>query len=187
MRAALALLACLSLLAISGCGQLQGPKGDPGPTGPQGEAGPGPVGPAGLQGEVGLQGPAGPQGEAGPPGPKGPQGEAGPALKASLDLLDPWARRVRKVIGVIPEVRSALWHPRERLPRRRHANPDEVMIGAWCTGTYDIYPLRVGPGPHEASCDVTRGTDIRVVIVCAKLVTPEPHQQFARRCSGLLC
>jgi hypothetical protein len=103
------------------------------------------------------------------------------ALKASLDLLDPWARRVRKVIGVIPEVRSALWHPRERLPRRRHANPDEVMIGAWCTGTYDIYPLRVGPGPHEASCDVTRGTDIRVVIVCAKLVTPEPHQQFARR------
>jgi hypothetical protein len=30
MRAALALLICLSLLAISGCGQ-QGPKGDPGP------------------------------------------------------------------------------------------------------------------------------------------------------------
>jgi len=42
------------------------------------------------------------------------------------------------------------------------------MIGAWCTGTYDVYPLRVGPGAHEASCDVTRGTDIRVVIVCAK-------------------
>jgi Collagen triple helix repeat (20 copies) len=128
MRAALALLACLNLLTISGCGQLQGPKGDPGPTGPQGEAGPqGPVGPAGPQGEVGPQGPAGPQGEAGPPGSKGPQGEAGPsgllALKASLDLLDPWARRVRKVIGVIPEVRSALWHPRDRLPRRRHANP----------------------------------------------------------------
>ena len=33
---------------------------------------------------------------------------------------------------------------------------------------YKVYPLRVGPGPHEASCDVTRGTDIRVVIVCAK-------------------
>jgi hypothetical protein len=33
---------------------------------------------------------------------------------------------------------------------------------------YEVYPLRVGPGPHEASCDVTRGTDIRVVIVCAK-------------------
>jgi len=42
----------------------------------------------------------------------------------------------------------------------------EVMIGAWCTGTYDVYPLRVGPGANEASCDVTRGTDIRVVIVC---------------------
>jgi hypothetical protein len=174
MRAALASLACLSLLAISGCGQ--GPKGDPGPTGPQGEAGPqGPVGPAGPQGEVGPQGPAGPQGEAGPPGSKGPQGEAGPQgpigpAGAQGEPGPPGPMGEKGGKGDRGDLGSSVHvvAPEGTAAEKASCESDEVMIGAWCTGTYDVYPLRVGPGPHEASCNVTRGTDIRVVIVCAK-------------------
>ena len=64
---------------------------------------------------------------------------------------------------------------------------DEVMIGAWCTGTYDVYPRRSWPTRgvlrrHQrhrySGCDRLRQT-----------VTPEPHQQFARRtlAPGLKC
>jgi len=45
---------------------------------------------------------------------------------------------------------------------------DEVMVSAWCTGTYDSYPLRVGPGANEASCTAASNADVQVVIVCAK-------------------
>ena len=44
----------------------------------------------------------------------------------------------------------------------------EALIGAWCTGTYQSYPLRVGPGANEASCTAAENADIKVVIVCAK-------------------
>jgi hypothetical protein len=44
----------------------------------------------------------------------------------------------------------------------------EVMIGAWCTGTYQSYPLRMGPGANEASCTAAENADVKVVIVCAK-------------------
>jgi hypothetical protein len=44
----------------------------------------------------------------------------------------------------------------------------EVMIGAWCTGTYNAYPLRAGPGANEASCTAAENADVKVVIVCAK-------------------
>ena len=42
------------------------------------------------------------------------------------------------------------------------------MIGAWCTGSFSSYPLRVGPGANEASCTAAENNDIKVVIVCAK-------------------
>jgi hypothetical protein len=85
-----------------------------------------------------------------------------------MDLLDPWARRVRRVDRGDAGSSVRVVAPEGTAAEKASCESDEVMIGAWCTGTYDVYPLRVGPGPHEASCDVTRGTDVRVVIVCAK-------------------
>jgi collagen triple helix repeat protein len=179
MRTVITVLACFGLLSVAGCGDLQGPKGEPGPAGPQGEAGaPGPVGPAGPQGEPGAQGPAGPQGDAGPAGPKGaqgepgqqgpvgpagPQGEPGPTGAPGPmgekgdpgDKGDPGSAGIRVLEPVGGGATSS-------------CDTGEVMIGAWCTGTYNAYPLRAGPGANEASCTAAENADIKVVIVCAK-------------------
>jgi hypothetical protein len=44
----------------------------------------------------------------------------------------------------------------------------EIMIGAFCTGTYVSYPLQVGPGANGASCSAGAGSNVEVVVVCAK-------------------
>jgi hypothetical protein len=153
MRRAATSFACLSLLLLFGCGELQGPKGDQGPVGPQGEAGPpGAVGPAGPQGKAGPQGSVGPQGE---PGPQGPIGPAGPEGKTGDkgDKGDPGSAGIR----VLSPVGSG---------QTSSCDADEVMIGAWCTGTHDTYPLRTGA--NEASCTVESNSE--VVVICADLV-----------------
>jgi hypothetical protein len=43
---------------------------------------------------------------------------------------------------------------------------DEVLISAWCIGTYESYPLRMGQ--NEASCGAAEDADVQVMIVCAK-------------------
>jgi hypothetical protein len=44
----------------------------------------------------------------------------------------------------------------------------ETMIGAWCTGSFDTYPLKIGPGPNEAACNGAIASNVRTTIVCAK-------------------
>jgi hypothetical protein len=165
MRLATSIL-CLGLL-LFGCGEWQGPKGEPGPAGPQGEAGPpGQIGPAGPQGEAGPQGPAGPQGEPGLQGPIGPQGQPGvPGPQGEKgaqgekgekgDQGNPGTLGIRALQPVGSGATSSC------------AN-DEMMIGAWCTGTANSYPLRIGPGANEASCAEAENANVKVVIVCAK-------------------
>ena len=168
MRRAATSIAYLSLLLLFGCGELQGPKGDPGPAGPQGEAGAaGPIGPAGPQGEAGPQGSAGPQGEpgpqgpigpaghqgepgtSGPPGPPGPRGEKGD----KGDKGDPSSAAIR-VLAPVGSGQSS------------SCDAGEVMVSAWCVGTYQSYPLRMGQ--NEASCAAAEDADVQVVVVCAK-------------------
>jgi Collagen triple helix repeat (20 copies) len=165
MRRAATSIAYLSLLLLFGCGELQGPKGDPGPAGPQGEAGAaGPIGPAGPQGEAGPQGSAGPQGEPGPQGPIGPaghQGEPGtsgpPGPKGEKgdkgDKGDPSSAAIR-VLAPVGSGQSS------------SCDAGEVMVSAWCIGTYESYPLRMGQ--NEASCAGAEDADVQVVVVCAK-------------------
>jgi hypothetical protein len=40
------------------------------------------------------------------------------------------------------------------------------MIGAWCTGATEGYPLRAGAS--DASCATDANADAKVVVVCAK-------------------
>jgi Collagen triple helix repeat (20 copies) len=165
MRRAATSIAYLSLLLLFGCGEWQGPKGDPGPAGPQGEAGAaGPIGPTGPQGEAGPQGSAGPQGEPGPQGPIGPaghQGEPGtsgaPGPRGEKgdkgDKGDPSSASIR-VLAPVGSGQSS------------SCDAGEVMVSAWCIGTYQSYPLRMGQ--NEASCAAAEDTDVQVVVVCAK-------------------
>ena len=165
MRRAAISIAYLSLLLLFGCGEWQGPKGDPGPAGPQGEAGAaGPVGPAGPQGEAGPQGSAGPQGEPGPQGPIGPaghQGEPGtsgpPGPRGEKgdkgDKADPSGAAIR-VLAPVGSGQSS------------SCDAGEIMVSAWCIGTYQSYPLRMGQ--NEASCAAAEDADVQVVVVCAK-------------------
>ena len=155
MRIAVTLVACLGLLMLSGCG---GPQGVPGPAGPKGDAGPaGPQGDAGSPGPKGEAGPPGPKGDLGEPGASGLQGEAGPPGPKG-DKGDPGTPG-----GTIRVVQGS-----EASSKSARCDEAEVMIGAWCTGTYDIYPLKIGPGPNEASCDAPGNATVRVAIVCAK-------------------
>ena len=165
MRRAAISIAYLSLLLLFGCGEWQGPKGDPGPAGPQGEAGAaGPVGPAGPQGEAGPQGSAAPQGEPGPQGPIGPaghQGEPGtsgpPGPRGEKgdkgDKADPSGAAIR-VLAPVGSGQSS------------SCDAGEIMVSAWCIGTYQSYPLRMGQ--NEASCAAAEDADVQVVVVCAK-------------------
>lgn len=122
---------------------MQGQKGDAGPAGPKGEAGPagakgaaGPEGPAGAKGETGAAGAIGPKGETGEQGPKGERGSA--AIRVVVaDAAGHFAR----------------------------CDDHEVMVGAWCEGSYEASPLQV-PEPNTAWCGPQ--SDVRASISCLK-------------------
>ena len=125
MRRIATAFACCSVLLLLGCGELQGSKGDPGPAGEKGEAGPaGPKGDTGPKGDAGPKGDTGPKGKAGAPGPAGPKGEPGEA-------------NIRVVVA-------------EEAGHFAKCEDDEVMIGAWCQGSYDG-SIQV-PEPNQAWC-----------------------------------
>jgi hypothetical protein len=42
----------------------------------------------------------------------------------------------------------------------------EVMISAYCTGTWTNYPLK--PADNGASCGDANATDVKVTLICAK-------------------
>jgi hypothetical protein len=42
----------------------------------------------------------------------------------------------------------------------------EVLISAYCTGTFTSYPLK--PSPNGASCGEPNSTEVKVTIVCGK-------------------
>ncbi len=92
----------------------------------------------GEKGELGEAGPAGLQGPAGPPGLKGDPGTPGTTLRV-----------------VASQSASAT------------CEPNEVMISAYCTGTFNAYPLV--PLSNGARCgNNPNSTSLRVTIVCAK-------------------
>jgi hypothetical protein len=89
----------------------------------------------------GEKGDIGEKGEPGPPGPPGPKGDPGPAGTAF---------RV-----VAPQSSTA------------SCAADELMISAYCTGTFTTYPLV--PLANGARCgNNPNSTTLRVTIVCAK-------------------
>ncbi len=117
----------------------EGPQGEPGEPGPRGAAGP-----AGPQGEQGPPGETGAQGEPGLTGEKGEKGDRGSSASLRVVQGDDNAG------GTV------------------RCGDDEFMIGAWCTGSFDSYPLRVGPGLNEAACNGAIASNVRTVLVCAK-------------------
>jgi hypothetical protein len=78
-------------------------------------------------------------GTAGPAGPAGPKGDPGAA----------GAFRV-----VAPNAASA------------SCEAAEVMISAYCTGSFTSYPLK--PAGNGAACGDAGATDVKVTIVCAR-------------------
>jgi hypothetical protein len=92
----------------------------------------------GEKGDPGQKGDPGEKGEPGPPGPKGDAGESGPTFRV-----------------VAPQASSA------------SCESNEVMISAYCTGTFNTYPLV--PQANGARCgNNPNSTTLRVTIVCAK-------------------
>ena len=80
----------------------------------------------------------GEKGDPGPPGPKGDPGVAGTVLRV-----------------VAPQSSTA------------SCQTDEIMISAYCTGTFTNYPLV--PLTNGARCGANpNSTTLRVTIVCAK-------------------
>jgi hypothetical protein len=95
-------------------------------------------GPKGEMGEKGEPGPAGTPGERGEKGEKGDAGPPGTTLRV-----------------VSPQSSTA------------SCETDEVLIGAYCTGTFNAYPLV--PLANGARCgNNPNSTTLRVTIVCAK-------------------
>jgi hypothetical protein len=89
-------------------------------------------------GEKGEPGPAGPPGEKGEKGEKGDTGTPGTALRV-----------------VSPQSSIA------------SCETDEIMISAYCSGTFNAYPLV--PLANGARCgNNPNSTTLRVTIVCAK-------------------
>jgi Collagen triple helix repeat (20 copies) len=89
-------------------------------------------------GEKGEPGPAGPPGEKGETGEKGDTGTPGTALR----VVSP---------------RSSI----------ASCETDEIMISAYCSGTFNAYPLV--PLANGARCgNNPNSTTLRVTIVCAK-------------------
>ena len=94
-----------------------------------------------VKAEKGDAGEKGEPGAAGPPGPAGPKGDPGVA-GTTLRV-------------VAPQATSA------------SCEADEVMISAYCTGTFNTYPLV--PLANGARCGNNQAsTTLRVTIVCAK-------------------
>jgi hypothetical protein len=82
--------------------------------------------------------------EAGPPGPQGNKGDKG----------DPGTRA--RLSGLVAAQSSTA-----------SCEADEVMISAYCSGTFNAYPLV--PLENGARCgNNPRSTTLRVTIVCAK-------------------
>jgi hypothetical protein len=90
-----------------------------------------------VKGEKGDVGEKGEPGPAGPPGEKGDTGAPGTALRV-----------------VSPQSSIA------------SCNGDEIMISAYCTGTFNAYPLV--PLTNGARCGNNPNSALRVTIVCAK-------------------
>lgn len=91
--------------------------------------------------QKGDKGDPGEQGEAGPPGPPGPKGDPGAPGSSFRVVAAPRA--------------SA------------NCDEDEVMISAFCSGTFTNYPLV--PLANGARCGANpNATTLRVTIVCAK-------------------
>jgi hypothetical protein len=89
-------------------------------------------------GEKGEPGPAGPPGEKGEKGEKGDTGTPGTALRV-----------------VSPQSSIA------------SCEADEIMVSAYCTGTFNAYPLV--PLANGARCgNNPNSTTLRVTIVCVK-------------------
>jgi Collagen triple helix repeat (20 copies) len=89
-------------------------------------------------GDKGAPGPAGPPGEKGEKGEKGDTGSPGTALRV-----------------VSPQASIA------------SCETDEIMISAYCSGTFNAYPLV--PLANGARCgNNPNSTTLRVTIVCAK-------------------
>jgi hypothetical protein len=138
MRSAMACVAITGALALSGCEGPQGPQGAQGPQGQPGAQGP--------QGPQGVQGPAGPQGQPGAQGPQGPQGPRGDKGDAGAPAT------TFRVIAA--ETAMA------------NCNADEVLISAYCRGTWSSYPLI--PSESGAKCgEDPAATAVKVTIVCA--------------------
>jgi hypothetical protein len=94
-----------------------------------------------FEGPRGEKGDVGEKGEPGAPGQTGAQGEPGPAGTA---------------LRVVAPQRSTA-----------SCEDDEVMISAYCTGTWNNYPLV--PLSNGARCgNNPNSTTLRVTIVCAK-------------------
>jgi len=92
----------------------------------------------GDPGEKGEPGPAGAPGAPGAPGAKGDSGDAGATFRV-----------------VAPQSSSA------------SCESNEVMISAYCTGTFNNYPLV--PLANGARCgNNPNSTTLRVTIICAK-------------------
>jgi hypothetical protein len=85
----------------------------------------------------------GEKGDTGPAGPPGPKGDMGEPGSSGIRVLAP--------VG---------------LGQTSSCEADEVMIGAWCTGTSSSYPLRASA--NEASCATDTDAGAQVVVVCAK-------------------
>ena len=97
-----------------------------------------PIAAKGEKGDPGEKGDLGEKGEQGAPGAKGDPGAAGATFRV-----------------VAPQSSSA------------SCETDEVMISAYCTGTFNNYPLV--PLANGARCgNNPNSTTLRVTIVCAK-------------------
>jgi hypothetical protein len=100
-----------------------------------------------VKGEKGDAGEKGEPGSAGPPGPAGSKGDKG-------DKGDPGAPGTALRV-VAPQSSTA------------SCETDEVMISAFCSGSFNAYPLV--PLANGARCgNNPNSTTLRVTIVCAK-------------------
>jgi hypothetical protein len=97
-----------------------------------------------LKGEKGDIGEKGEPGPAGPPGEKGEKGEKGDTGTPGTAL---------RVVSPQSSIASC--------------ETDEIMISAYCSGTFNAYPLV--PLANGARCgNNPNSTTLRVTIVCAK-------------------
>jgi hypothetical protein len=96
---------------------------------------------AGQTGSPGAKGEKGEPGQAGPPGEKGEKGEPG-APGTTLRVVAPQSSTAS-------------------------CQADEIMISAFCSGTFNAYPLV--PLANGARCgNNPNSTTLRVTIICAK-------------------